>query len=206
MNYDVVLYVLVIDFLAIMSPGPDFFMILKNSLSYSRREGVFTALGITVGSGILFSLSLFGVGVIVAQSKVLFTIIKIAGALYLLYLAVMSIMAKVSIHEPQLLDKTNNKTNDFASFKMGLICNMTNPKAMMFMVSLSSYVTTHGNVKLDSMAIIIGSMILTQAWFSSISGIFGSLKVRKVFYRKQRIVNIIFAMVLVYVASKILFL
>ena len=72
----------VISLLAAMSPGPDFIVVTKNSLSGSRGVGLCTALG--VGLGILshVTYSLIGIGFIISQSIILFAIIGVAIAYY----------------------------------------------------------------------------------------------------------------------------
>ena len=203
MHVSVIIYVLIIDFLAIMSPGPDFFMVLRNSITDSLKAGFYTTLGISLGSSIIFALGLFGIGAIVASSKYLFMIIKFAGAGYLTYLALKSIFAKVQILEPQLVYAEQKIIEKSQYFKIGLICNLTNPKAFMFIVSLSTYVAEHGNPFIDGIFIILGSGIATVSWFTMVSFIFGRAYVRNLFYKKQKIINIAFGLILLYVATKI---
>lgn len=204
MHFDVIIYVLVIDFLAILSPGPDFFMVLKNAMTVSPKAGLYTTLGIATGSSIVFTFGLLGLGAIVVSSKWLFLVIKILGACYLVYIALKSILAVPKIEEPQLVYKTRSNIPTSAYFKMGLICNLTNPKAFMFIVAVSTYAIAHGGDHvLDVIAIIIGSGVATLCWFSAVSFIFGNFTVRKIFYQKQRIINLIFAAILFYVAIKI---
>ncbi len=203
MHISVITYVLIIDFLAIMSPGPDFFMVLKSSLTDSLKAGFYTTLGISLGSSIVFALGLFGIGAIVANSQHLFMIIKFAGALYLSYLALKSIFAKVKISEPQLTYAENKSLDKIQYFRTGLICNLTNPKAFMFIISLSTYVAEHGNPFIDGVFIILGSTFATIFWFTLVSFIFGRARVRNIFYSKQKIINVIFGIILLYVAFRI---
>ena len=206
LNWSVIVYVVFIDFLAIMSPGPDFFMVLKNSLTKSHKAGIYTTLGISLGCFILFLLGVLGVGALIAQNKILFTILKFAGALYLIYLAIKSLINKSEVSEPQLVYDENSKASVWEYFKIGLVCNLTNPKAMMFIITLAAYITEKGNPYTDGIVISIITCINTLIWFSLVSIVFGSIKVRKVFYRYQRVINIVFAIVLFYMASKIIFL
>jgi threonine/homoserine/homoserine lactone efflux protein len=178
MHIKIILYALLIDFLAIISPGPDFFMVLKNSMTCSHRAGIYTTLGIATGSTILFAVGLFGMGGVLVSSKWLFWLLKISGSLYLIYLAFKSIFAKISIEEPQLVYATDKALPLKDFYKIGLICNLTNPKAFMFVVSVSTYAIAHGGNNLpDIFAIIIGSGITTVLWFSIVAFIFGNFKI-----------------------------
>lgn len=82
------LAVITITVLAVISPGPDFAMVTRNSLLLSRRAGVLTALGIGLGVLIHVTYTLVGVGLLIQQSLWLFNAIKLAGAAYLVYLGV----------------------------------------------------------------------------------------------------------------------
>lgn len=207
MHTQVIIYVLVIDLLAIMSPGPDFFMVLKNSITGSHKAGLYTTIGVSLGSTLMFSLGIFGVGAIVAGSKVLFGIVKIVGATYLTYLGLKSLISRRTVVEPNIgITEGIKELDRFQYFKIGLLCNITNPKALMFIVSLSTYVVDHGNPYIDGIFIILGSLINTFIWFSLVSFIFGNVKVRQVFYRRQKIINITFGIILLYVAYKIFFI
>lgn len=78
--------VITITVLAVISPGPDFAMVTRNSLMLSRRAGVQTALGIGMGVLVHVAYTLVGVGLLIQQSLWLFNAIKLAGAGYLVYL------------------------------------------------------------------------------------------------------------------------
>ncbi|MBY0379876.1 MAG: LysE family transporter, partial [Burkholderiales bacterium] len=155
---------------------------------------------------IAFILGLFGIGVLVIGSKITFDIIKYLGAIYLTYLALKSIFIKVQISEPQMIYQETKIVDKWQYFRIGLFCNLTNPKAFLFIVSLSTYVAEQGNPAIDGWFIILGSGIATLIWFTVVAFIFGRASVRKVFYAKQKIINIVFGFILLYVASKIVIL
>jgi threonine/homoserine/homoserine lactone efflux protein len=205
MHIKVILYVLLIDFLAILSPGPDFFMVLKSAMTSSRKAGIYTALGIATGSTIVFTIGLLGIGAVLISSKWLFWLLKIVGSLYLIYIALKAIFIKNSISEPQLVYATDNISSMSSFYKLGILCNLTNPKAFMFIVSLSTYAIAHGcNNVVDILVIILVSAFNTLLWFCLVSFIFGNFKVRKIFYQKQRIIHLLFGVILLYIAALIL--
>ena len=84
--------------------------------------------------------------------------------------------------------------------------DITNPKAFMFIISLSTYVANHGNPYIDGTFIILGSAFGTLFWFTAVSFLFGRATIRNIFYKKQRFINIIFGLILLYVASRIVIL
>jgi threonine/homoserine/homoserine lactone efflux protein len=182
-------------------------MVLKNALTQSISAGIYTAIGIATGVVVLFLLSIFGIGQLVVQSKLLFMLLKMCGGVYLIYIALKAIFSKVSIKEPQLVYQDDvSITSGTQFYKMGLICNLTNPKAFMFILALSTYVVEHGNRYSDGLVIVILAFIATVIWFSLVTLAFGNIRVRRVFYTRQKLINIIFGVFLLYVASRIIIL
>ena len=68
------------------SPGPAFVMVSQQALSHSRKAGLFAAAGLTVGSLVWVAMVLFGIAVIMREAAWLYTGLRIAGGLYLIYL------------------------------------------------------------------------------------------------------------------------
>lgn len=206
MHFHVILYVLLIDILAIISPGPDFFMVLRNTLSHGKKAGFYTTLGITCGGALAFTLSLFGIGVLIAKSHLLFFILKLIGGIYLIYIALGSIFNKVNIVEDNLDDNEIHAISSSYYFKVGFFCNITNPKSWMFILGLSTYIAQNGNTLIDGSIITVLSTFSVFLWFKIVSYIFGKARIRQLFYKKQKVLNVCFGLVLLYIASKIIFL
>jgi threonine/homoserine/homoserine lactone efflux protein len=78
--------VLIIHLMAVMSPGPDFIMALRNSLTYSRKTGIYTAIGFGFGIGVHVLYCVFGLALIISTSTIAFNIIKYLGVAYLGYI------------------------------------------------------------------------------------------------------------------------
>ncbi|MBE8589449.1 LysE family translocator, partial [Xenorhabdus griffiniae] len=72
--------------LAVISPGADFAMITRNSLIYGRKSGIYSSLGISAGVLVHVFYTLVGIGVLINQTPSFFAIIRIVGALYLIYI------------------------------------------------------------------------------------------------------------------------
>ncbi len=88
------LTVAVIHLLAVISPGPDFAMISRNSLVYSRKTGIYSSLGLALGILVHVSYSLVGIGLIISRSIVIFSAIKFLGAGYLIYIGYKALKTK----------------------------------------------------------------------------------------------------------------
>jgi len=77
----------IIHFLAVMSPGPDFAIVLRQSISFGRKTAIITSLGIGAGISVHVLYTLLGVGILISQSDSLMIVAKILGAAYITYLA-----------------------------------------------------------------------------------------------------------------------
>ena len=80
------LAVITITIFAVISPGPDFAMVSRNSLALSRRAGILTAFGIGLGVLVHVSYTLLGIGILIRETPAMFDILKLGGAAYLIWL------------------------------------------------------------------------------------------------------------------------
>lgn len=120
---------------SLISPGPDFAMVMKNSLLYSRRTAFLTAFGISVGILVHLTYILLGLGFIIHETKWLFYLLQYAGAAYLCYLGIKGILARKDLTHLQLQQK-HHEIDSFKAFTQGFLTNALNPKCMLFLLSL----------------------------------------------------------------------
>ncbi len=169
------LAVVAITFFAVISPGPDFAMVSRNSLLLSRRSGVLTALGIGAGVCVHVTYTLLGVGLLIQQSLWLFNLIKLAGAAYLIFLGIKMLRAKpanaeVLAEQPAL--------SSLGALRTGFLTNVLNPKTTIFIVSLFMQVVqpqTPLAVQLGYGAFIV---LAHAVWFSAVAIFFSTDSVR----------------------------
>jgi RhtB (resistance to homoserine/threonine) family protein len=137
------LMVLAMGALVVVVPGPNFAMTLRNSLTRSRRAGLFTAFGVTLGGLGHVTYSLIGVGLLISQSIFLFNTLKHLGAIYLIYLGIRALLArKQDQASPQ--HATAAPLGDLAALRMGFLTCILNPKATLFFFSLFTQVIQPG--------------------------------------------------------------
>lgn len=180
--------VAIIHLLAAVSPGPDFIMCVKNSLTYSRKTGIYTAVGFSMGMAIHIFYSLAGVALIISKSILLFNFIKLLGAGYLIYIGIKSCLSKSSKIE---INRQNKKTDisRFAAIKIGFLTNVLNPKVTLFFLSLFTMVISP-NTNPAILAIISAIIIIdTILWFSLVSIFFTQKRIRSIFEKFQNVFN-----------------
>ena len=169
------LAVVAITFFAVISPGPDFAMVSRNSLLLSRRTGVLSALGIAAVVCIHVSYSLLGVGLLIQQSLWLFNLIKLAGAAYLIVLGIKMLRAQPATGEEMA---SQPALSSLGALRTGFLTNVLNPKTTIFIVSLFMQVVqpqTPLAVQLGYGAFIVLAHAL---WFSAVALFFSSESVR----------------------------
>lgn len=95
----------VIGLLAIISPGPDLFLILRNTSRYERQAALATVWGITGGILVHIAYSIAGIAILISQSIVFYNALRLAGAGYLIYIGWKSLRSRPPVEAAvQLLE------------------------------------------------------------------------------------------------------
>jgi RhtB (resistance to homoserine/threonine) family protein len=123
-------------FVAMISPGPDFLLVTKNALNYPKRQALATALGIVAGCLFHASYCILGLALIITKSVLLFSVIKYAGAGYLIYLGIKGLTSKPTAANSVSVQKETSIKSVRESFVEGFFCNVLNPKLAVFLLSL----------------------------------------------------------------------
>mgnify|MGYP002716471640 CR=1 FL=1 len=172
------LTVALIHLLAVASPGPDFAIVVRESVGFGRRAGVFTALG--VGSGILVHVtySLLGIGLIVSQSIVLFNALKWLAAAYLLYIGIKALRARPADPASAELNLAAGERSGRGAFVTGFITNGLNPKATLFFLSLFTVVINPHTPLAVQAGYGVYLAFATAIWFCLVALLFSQRRVR----------------------------
>jgi len=191
-----------IHLLALISPGPDFVMAIKNSLQYSRKTGMWTAVGFGLGIAVHISYCLAGLALIISKSIIVFNGIKLLGAGYLIYIGIKSILSRASVIKVEEFQQKQNITAGQA-IRMGFLTNILNPKATLFFLGLFTLVINPQTPKIiigvSSLVMVINTII----WFSLVATFFTQKKVQNIFSRFQGIFNKTFGGLLIVLGIKI---
>jgi len=165
--------------LAAASPGPDFVLVSRETLTKGRRTGLICSLGITLGLAVHIIYSVLGLAAVIAHSQPLLTAIKWLGGAYLIYLGWQGIGAKPK-QPVDLVDQSANQTIDkqslttsqsestFTILRRGFFCNVFNPKAPVYFVAIFTLVLSP-DIPLWQLSIYgVWMMVLQMAWFSTV--------------------------------------
>jgi RhtB (resistance to homoserine/threonine) family protein len=160
----------VLSILLIVAPGPDTAMVTKNALFGGRRGGIFCAVGVAVGLAIWTVAAALGLAALLHASSVAFFALKIAGALYLIWVGVQLLRSRG-------LDSTAGGTRTVdprKAVRQGLLCDLGNPKVGVFFTSfLPQFVHGHGSAFAPLVVLGLIFVVLTFAWLTLYAVVIG---------------------------------
>ncbi|WP_416773426.1 LysE family translocator [Pseudomonas sp. RHF3.3-3] len=177
------LTVALIHLLAVASPGPDFAVVVRESVTHGRRAGTWTALG--VGSAIFLHVgySLLGIGLIVSQSIVLFNVLKWLAAAYLLYIGFKALRARPAAAATEALAREAGERTARGAYVAGFVTNGLNPKATLFFLSLFTVVINPHTPLAIQAGYGVYLAAATALWFCLVARLFSQPRVRAGFAR-----------------------
>ena len=204
--------ILGIHILAVMSPGPDFSLVMKSTLEAGKRAGILVALGISIGALFHCSYTFFGLNQILSQSTVILDIVKWLGAVYLFYLGSTALWAgfrgprSVAPSSEDLapsLEKAPPKKIEWKFFLTGCLANILNPKAALFFISVfSQLISPHApnTIRLTCVFLIWSTTLL---WFIFVAELIHRLSLHPKFVQAQNTVTTLMGAVLMALAVRL---
>ena len=168
--------------LAVASPGPDFAIVLRQSLQHGRRAALWTSLGIACGLCVHLTYSLLGLGLFLKNSPAALQTVKWLGAAYLAWVGVQALRARPRLGD---IDLTAGQEEPaaHAAWTTGFLVNVLNPKAALFFISLFPLAVSVNTPKLIQVGYGGWMTVMTAAWFSFVSVVFTQERVRRAFLR-----------------------
>ena len=196
------LTLLMVHTLAVISPGPDFALTIKQTIVHGKRAGLMTALGVALGICVHISYSVLGLGLIIAQSEQLFFIAKCIGTLYLTYIGFNLLRSKkqsTSDMETEIQPQIQRHNFVFSGF----LCNLLNPKATLFFIAIfSSIISAETPLSIQACYGVV-IFISTLTWFSFIAYFFSNEKIRHKFLQRQHLFERFMGIALLSFAAKL---
>ncbi|MFE8943726.1 LysE family translocator [Streptomyces sp. NPDC007856] len=188
-----ILAVAVITVLAVIAPGADFAMIVRNSYLYGRRTGLLAAAGVASGVLVHVTYTLLGVGLLIASSTALFTVIKLIGAAYLVYVGVRTYRTRGEL-KIDLADR--RALTPFAALRTGFLTNVLNPKTTLFVVSTFAQVVSPDTSLYQQVGYGLFMSLAHLLWFGVVATFFSQARMRALMLRGQKILNKVIGSVL----------
>jgi threonine/homoserine/homoserine lactone efflux protein len=144
-------------FVIIAIPGPSVLFVVGRALTYGRGVALLSVLGNSVGLFVVMTLVALGLGAVVAESRAVFTVLKLGGAAYMVWLGVQALRHRRALHvddpaaRPPALPRLR-------AVRQGFVVGITNPKAfMMFAAVLPQFVDRTGG-RVPAQMFVLGSV------------------------------------------------
>ncbi|MCH0539779.1 LysE family transporter [Streptomyces sp. MUM 203J] len=189
-----IIAVAVITVLAVISPGADFAMTVRNSCLYGRTAGLLCALGISLGVLVHVAYTMLGVGLLVSRTPTLFTVMKIVGAAYLVYIGYKTFVARTEVDIDLSADKGLSRAG---ALRVGFLTNALNPKTMLFVLSTYTQVVSTDTPVVQQAGYGAFMSVAHLVWFGLAALFFSTESLRARLLRRQAVLNRVIGTVLV---------
>ncbi len=177
---DEFLMITLVHMLAVISPGPDFAIVIRQSISQGRSTALVTSLGIASGISVHILYTLLGIGLIISQSPMALLGAQIAGALYLSYLGIKLLASKKATGSAGSI--INSSTSSYkGAFMLGFMTNLLNPKVTLFFLAIFTTIVSVDTPLFVQSLYGVWIALTTALWFSLLSLLFSQQKVRNKF-------------------------
>lgn len=148
-------------FVAACSPGPSVALLVGIATEQGRSPALIATLGIALGSVTINVLTLLGVGLLLSQLAWAMTLIRLAGAVYLLYLAFGAF--KKALHPPELQPTKPDQSGRLKHFTTGYLLQVSNPKAISFWLAIASIGAVESASVLLIVLFVVGAFLISFA-------------------------------------------
>ncbi|TVO34943.1 LysE family translocator [Vibrio algivorus] len=172
-------------FLALLSPGPDFVLVVKSAIRNKGRNAIGVAFGIAIANAVYIGLCLIGVGSILAASVPIMITLKVVGGCFLIYLAYKALRARKSAYQNlDIVDDSEIESTGstfWFEFFTGFMSGILNPKNLLFYLSLFTVVLTNDVSFSFKLGLGIWMTVIVFAWDAAVIYFLSVPRVRKRF-------------------------
>lgn len=148
-------------FVVIVIPGPSVLFVVGRALAGGRRVAVFSVLGNAAGEYVQVIAIAFGIGALVEQSVAAFTVLKLLGGGYLIYLGIRTFRQRQSL--AQALSFPGRSRSDRVSFAQGFTVGATNPKTVVFLAAILPQFVTRDSGDVAGQILLLGLLFAVIA-------------------------------------------
>lgn len=181
-----------------LTPGPDMALVLRNTVRGGRSSGFRTVGGIAVGLVVWATATALGIAAVLAASTSVFTALKVAGGVYLVYLGVQALRSLRRDEDPFLAPRPSG-----SPFRQGLVTNLLNPKlAVLFTTLLPQFISADDPAVAKSVLLAVVFVSIGLSWLLTYTLIVGAVARSRAF---RRVTEAISGVVLVALGARLVF-
>ncbi|ELY4816537.1 LysE family transporter [Cronobacter malonaticus] len=182
------LFVATIAALGMLSPGPDFFLVIKNAARYPRSAAMMTAAGVIAGVVTHMTYCVAGIAVVITTTPWLFGALKYVGAAYLVWLGMNALLARGTTS--LALDGVAQESISLKkAFIQGYLCNLLNPKATLFFLAMFTQVLNVNSGLMEKLWYAGIIVALTLVWWPLLVLLIQSQPVRRGLTKAQKVID-----------------
>jgi len=172
----------------VYTPGPNTLYIVARSVQQGRRAGILSSLGVEVGTLAHITAAALGLSALLMSSALAFSVVKYAGAAYLIYLGVKTLLTREKLVKTESVEETGM----FRTFSQAVVLNVLNPKTAMFFLAFLPQFIDPKRGAVVTQVFILGAIVVvigftSGSFYSLLSGSLGNLLRNNLkFFRAQR--------------------
>ena len=194
----------VVHLFAVMSPGANFLVVARNSLTYSRRSGLLTARGVALGSLFYITIGILGFATVISQSLPLYSAIKLVGAVYFVYTGVKALwslrkrstLAERIEEQPRLAESR--------AFFGGLLTAVSNAtSALYFLALFTTFVPVNATPE-EKVFTALVLISISFSWYNILALTFSHGTIRRFYRRFERWLNGLIGILWLFLAFRLL--
>ncbi|MEQ9925110.1 MULTISPECIES: LysE family transporter [Pectobacterium] len=196
------LFVATIATLGMLSPGPDFFLVIRNAARYPRAAAMITAFGVICGVATHMAYCVAGLAVVITTTPWLFNVLKYAGAAYLIWIGIQALFARGG-SKMDVSNLTQQSVSLKKAFLQGYLCNLLNPKATLFFLAMFTQVLNIHSGLGEKLWYAMIIWLLSLVWWPLLVVLFQSEPVRRGLAKVQKLVDKLLGTVLIALGIKV---
>ncbi len=187
-----------------LSPGPSLAVVVKNTLFGGANQGYATAISHGAGVALYAILTALGIGVIIVQSPLLFSVIKYAGAAFLLYLGIKALMSKKQeVKFDPNAQQNSNTTQKINGWRDGFLISFLNPKLAIFFLALFSQFVDAGATTEKKIIMVATVGTIDTLWYILVAFMFSRGPILDKLKRNSHIIDKITGSFLILLAARV---
>ena len=183
---DEIAVIVSITFLAMITPGPDMVLVLRNTVVSGRRAGLQTSMGILSGNLVHITYCMLGIGLLISQSILAFSTFKYAAAAYLIYLGIISFRSGTTTLDTNGVEGPRPHRRWFVQ---GFVNNVLNPKGTLFYLGVFTIVITPETSARATFLLIVIMMLVSASFWLFFDYTLDRRTIRELIDRSQQAVN-----------------
>lgn len=160
----------------VFTPGPNTLYIIARSVQQGRRAGIVSSLGVEVGTLIHVTAAAFGISALLLSSAMAFNLVKYAGAAYLIYLGLKTLLTREKPAEAETVEEKGLSR----AFSQAVLVNVLNPKSAMFFFAFLPQFVDAGRGAAATQILFLGAIVVvvgftSGSFYSLLAGSIGNL-------------------------------